>query len=152
MYLVGLHIHCILSSYILHSFTRQRYFVVFCNPCFAVENTFLIFDLLGCYAAQNGILRPAFRKNQSIPFSRVQAVLRLLGPFKTGQTGCTETLTTDYQSTLLNIPAERKSHLYCRESLKSHRSYTSSKTDFFVCAFPNGCAIQHVVGFCGKYF
>jgi hypothetical protein len=84
------------------------------------------------------------------PIFKVQAVLDLLDPLKMGSLGCSETSTTDYRYTLFNIPEERKSHLHCVESLKSHKSYSTSNMYFFL-AFPNGCA-THVVGFCGTYF
>jgi hypothetical protein len=35
--------------------------------------------------------------------------------------GCLETSATDYQSTLLDIPEERRSHLHGGESLKSRK-------------------------------
>jgi len=40
-------------------------------------------------------------------------------PLKVGQTGCPETSVSNYQSTLSNIPEERRSHLHRDGSLKS---------------------------------
>jgi hypothetical protein len=49
----------------------------------------------------------------------VNEVLRWSLPLKKGTIRCPETSGTNYQSTLRNIPEERRSHSHCGRSLQS---------------------------------
>jgi hypothetical protein len=64
--------------------------------------------VLGYYTASNGNPLPTFRKNVSVPSSRVKKAKKTLEDVTDT---CPETSVKDYHSTLRNTPEERRSHI-----------------------------------------
>lgn len=82
-----------------------------------------VFTLLGCYTAKICSQLPNFG-SLSVPFSRFKQVNKnarniQVGSYIGNGVRCTKTSLNDGQSTLLNIPEHRISHLYRDGSLKS---------------------------------
>jgi hypothetical protein len=79
------------------------------NARFYSEGEGEVLTVVTCYAVVNG--------SQSLTFGN-----SLLGPtWKVRSTDCAETSVTNYQSTLRNIPEERRPHLHRGGSLKSRK-------------------------------
>jgi hypothetical protein len=74
--------------------------------------------LLGRYAMWIGSYLLTFRNNLTVPSSRVNKG-QSSWPLKIEPIYCPETLQTNYQSTLRNVPEQRNSHLRGGGSLKS---------------------------------
>jgi hypothetical protein len=70
----------------------------------------VICALLECYAASCGNPLPTFRDNVPVPYSRVKksTSFGLLDFLNIVPICCTETSIKDYQTTLRNIPEERR--------------------------------------------
>jgi len=78
-----------------------------------------IFALLGCYAALIGSYLPTFRDCRSVTSLMVSGLWHInMGPI-----GCPETSVINYQSTLRNIPEERRSLFTPRRKLEITQKY-----------------------------
>jgi hypothetical protein len=96
-------------------------YIIYCTLTKSVKHICEIFTLLICYAAYICSYRRFGTIYQS--HFKGQAVFLDCLTLQMGPVVCPETSVTNYQSTLRNIPEERRSHLHRGESLKSREAY-----------------------------
>lgn len=104
-----------------HSFLTYFVLLFYLQRTYSFHN-WRIFALLGYYTALIGSKLPMFQDNQLVPSSRVKKTKMsscTALSLKTGLTGHPETMITNYQSTMCNIPQDQSPHLLCSKSLKS---------------------------------